>query len=130
EHWIIHHLEFYLEATTECRNNTQAIQKVIQMFDDKVKEVRGVTQAAVSVFFNVVKFVLNTFGAGDELRTVFTTLGMNSNAVKFITNFGLDDYCSNPTGPLPAVDFSLFDNMKINYTFEDPREKYRNGAGY
>ena len=130
EHWIIHHLEFYLEATTECRNNTQAIQKVIQMFDDKVKEVRGVTQAAVSVFFNVVKFVLNTFGAGDELRTVFTTLGMNGNAVKFITNFGLDDYCSNPTGPLPAVDFSLFDNMKINYTFEDPREKYRNGAGY
>lgn len=130
ERWIIHHLEYYLDATTECRTNSQAILKVMQLFDDKVREVRGITQAAVSVFFNVVRFVLSTYGAGDELRTVFSNLGMNSNAVKFITSFGLEEYCSDPTGPEPAVDLSLFDNMKINYTIEDPRDKYRNGAGY
>ena len=125
ERWIIHHLENYLDVTTDCRTNNAAITKVMQMYDEKVREVKGITQAAVAVFFNVTKFVLSAYGAGDELRSVFTNLGMNGNAVKFITQFGLADFCSNPTGPIPAVDYSMFDNLKINYTVEDPREKFR-----
>lgn len=130
ERWIIHHLENYLEATTDARDNRRAIMIVMQMFDEKVKEVRGITHGAVTVFFNVIKFVIEVYGVGDEISTVFQNLYMNGNAKKFIQTFGFENYMHDPTGPIPPADYSLFDSLKINYTVEDPREKYRKNGGY
>ena len=130
ERWIIHTLEDYLDKTTDCRDNRRAILMVMQMYDEKVKEIRGMTGGAISVFFNVVKFVIEVYGAGEELSTVFNNLYMNGNAKKFIQTYGLEKFMINPTGPQPNPDMSLFDTLKINYTVEDPREKYRRNPQY
>jgi hypothetical protein len=125
ERWIIHTLEDYLDKTTDCRDNRRAILLVMQMYDEKVKEIRGMTSGSISVFFNVVKFILEVYGASDELSNVFNNLYMNGNAKKFIQTYGLERFMGDPTGPIPSPDLSLFDTLKINYTVEDPRDKWR-----
>ena len=97
----------------------------MQLFDEKVKEIRGMTNGAISVFFNVVKFIIEVYGTGEELSTVFNNLYMNGNAKKFIQTYGLENFMSNPTGATPNPDLSLFDTLKINYTVEDPRERWK-----
>ncbi len=125
ERWIIHHLENYLDATTDCRDNRRAIMMVQQMYDESVKKVKAVTQSAVSIFVNTIHFIIELYGVGDQLATVFNNLGMNGNAVKFITSYGFEDYMGNPTGPVPQADLSLYDTLSIKYDIEDPMEKYR-----
>ncbi len=125
ERWIIHHLENYLDATTDARDNRRAIMMVMQMYDESVNKVRAVTQSAVSIFLNTVRFIIEVYGIGSELSTVFNTLAMNSNAVKFIKSYGFEEYMGNPAGAPPSPDLGLFDTLKINYTVEDPMEKYR-----
>ncbi|MCD8096373.1 MAG: MoxR family ATPase [Ruminococcus sp.] len=127
ERWIIHNLEDYLEKTTDTRDNRRAIMLVMQMFEEKAKEVKGITQAAVAVFFNMIKFVIEVYGLGEELSTVFNTLAMNSNAVKFIQSYGFEEFMMNPSGDIPQADYSKFDEIKINYTVEDPMARYRRG---
>ncbi|MCD7742280.1 MAG: MoxR family ATPase [Ruminococcus sp.] len=130
ERWIIHHLEHYLDATTDARDNRRAILMVMQMFDEKVKEVKGIAQGAVSVFFNMILFVIEVYGIGEELATVFNTLAMNSNAVKFIKEYGFEEFMGDPTGNIPQADYSHFDDVKIDYTVEDPRARYMKNGGY
>jgi hypothetical protein len=127
ERWVIHHLESYLENTTQARDNRRAIMMVMQMFDESVNKARAITQSAVSIFFNTVKFVVDVYGYSDELRTVFGNLWINGNSQKFIKAYGFEDYMGNPAGPVPEADYSKFDNFKINFTLEDPRERYRRG---
>jgi hypothetical protein len=125
ERWIIHHLESYLENTTSARDNRRAIIMVMQMFDENVHKVKAITQSAVSIFFNVIKFVIEVYGLGDELTSVFNNLYMNSNAKKFIQTYGFEDFMANPAGPVPQADYSKFDNMKINFTIEEPQNRFR-----
>lgn len=125
ERWIIHHLENYLEQTTNARDNRRAIIMVMQMFDEKVKEVRAITRGAISIFFNMIRFVMEVYGVGAELGTVFTNLSLNSNAVKFIREYGFEDFMNDPTGSFPEPDLSSFDKYVIDFVVEDPRAKYR-----
>lgn len=127
ERWVIHHLENYLENTTQARDNRRAILMVMQMFDESVNKARAITQSAVSIFFNTIRFIIEVYGLGEELRTVFSNLYINSNSQKFISAYGFEEYMSNPGGPIPEADYSAFDNFKINFTVEDPREKFRRG---
>ncbi|MCR5142679.1 MAG: MoxR family ATPase [Ruminococcus sp.] len=125
ERWIIHTLENYLDETTNARDNRRAILMSMQMFDEKVKEVKAITKGAVSIFFSVVRFIIDVYGVGNELGTIFTNLGLNANAVKFIRTYGFEDFMNNPTGPIPEADLSAFDEIVINYQVEDPRAKYQ-----
>ncbi len=124
ERWIIHHLENYLDETTACRDNRRAIIRIIQMFDESVAKVKAVTQSAVSIFFNVINFIIEVYGIGDELLTVFNNLWINSNAAKFIRTYGFEEYMANPGGPIPAADYSKFDDMKINFVVEEPEDRF------
>ncbi|MGN0634472.1 MAG: AAA family ATPase [Oscillospiraceae bacterium] len=128
ERWIIHHLEAYLDNTTTARDNTRAIMMVMQMFDENVAKAKTITQTAVSIFFNVVSFVIETYGLGSELLTVFTNLSINSNAAKFIHSYGFDEFMGDPAGDIPEADYSKFDNMKIDYVVEDPKDKFKRRA--
>lgn len=127
ERWIIHHLEAYLDNTTQARDNRRAILMVMQMFDENVHKAKAITQSAVSIFFNTIKFVMEVYGLGEELHTVFNNLYINTNSQKFIKTYGFEDYMGDPSGPIPEADYSKFDNFKIDFTVEDPREKYRRG---
>jgi hypothetical protein len=127
ERWIIHHLENYLETTTQARDNRRAILTVMQMFDDNVSKAKTITQSAVSIFINVVRFIIEVYGMGNELLTVFNNLSINSNSAKFIHTYGFEEFMGNPAGPVPHADYSKFDNMKINFTVEDPRERWSRG---
>lgn len=71
---MIHHLENYLDATTQSRDNRRAILTVMQMYDENVNKAKAITQSAVDIFFNTIRFVIEVYGIGNELLTVFNNL--------------------------------------------------------
>lgn len=66
ERWVIHHLENYLDATTQARDNRRAILTVMQMYDENVNKAKAITQSAVDIFFNTIRFVIEVYGIGNE----------------------------------------------------------------
>lgn len=127
ERWVIHHLENYLDATTQSRDNRRAILTVMQMYDENVNKAKAITQSAVDIFFNTIRFVIEVYGIGNELLTVFNNLSINANSAKFIETYGFEDYMCNPGGPEPQADYSRFDKFKINFTVEEPQQRFRRG---
>lgn len=124
ERWIIHHLEDFMDSTTKARDNTRAIIMTMQMFEERVSKAKAITQSAVSIFYNTVKFLIEVYGTGNELLTVFNNLYINSNSAKFISTYGFEEFMADPTGDFPTPDYSAFDELKINYEVIDPREQY------
>mgnify|MGYP006986256661 FL=1 len=77
--------------------------------------------------FNTIRFVIDVYGIGNELLTVFNNLSINANSAKFIETYGFEDYMCNPGGPEPQADYSRFDQFKINFTVEEPQQRFRKG---